>query len=93
MSEILKTFWQRRGDGKWYGVAIKSLDLRGERPAHKITSLPYIANIVLTQASPAPGIPFQSVGTVRSFSAKVYSNSLQCSRREPITLCGYGILR
>ena len=66
--KILKTFWQRRSDGVWHGVAIKGLDLRGEQGGGSCDDLfPVHDDIVLTQASPAPGIPFQSIGTVRSF--------------------------
>lgn len=64
--KILKTFWQRRSDGVWQGVAIKGLDLKGERETRD-DLFRVQEDIVLTQATPGPGIPFQSVGTIRSF--------------------------
>ena len=64
--KILKTFWQRRSDGVWQGVAIKSLDLKGTNGAGD-NLFPIQEDIVLTQATPGPGIPLQSIGTIRSF--------------------------
>ncbi len=64
--KILKTFWQRRRDGVWQGVAIKGLDLKGTNgPEDNL--FPIQEDIVLTQATPGPGIPWQSIGTIRSF--------------------------
>lgn len=64
--KILKTFWQRRTDGVWQGVAIKGLDLKGEHCTQN-DLFPVQDDIVLTQATTGPGIPFQSIGTIRSF--------------------------
>jgi hypothetical protein len=64
--KILKTFWQKRSDGVWQGVAIQGLDLKGEHETPD-DLFPVQQDIVLTQATPGPGIPFQSIGTIRSF--------------------------
>jgi len=67
--KVLKTFWQRRGDSVWQIVGMKGLDLKGTQSAAD-ELFPIHDDIVLTQGAPTPGIPFQSVGTVRSFMSE-----------------------
>jgi hypothetical protein len=64
--KILKTFWQRRSDGAWQIAAIKGLDLKGQHGSQD-DFFPVQEDIVLTQATPNPGTPLQSSGTIRSF--------------------------
>ena len=47
-------------------VGKRRVDLRGEHSSHG-NLFPIQEDIVLTQATPGPGIPFQSMGTIRSF--------------------------
>jgi hypothetical protein len=64
--KIMKTFWQRRNDGVWQVVAMKGLDLKGKRGTQD-NLFPVQEDIVVTDATPSPGIPLQSIGTIRSF--------------------------
>jgi hypothetical protein len=63
--KILKTFWDRGKDGRWQIAAMKGLDLKAPDATDEM--FPVQEDIVLTQATPSPGIPFSSIGTIRSF--------------------------
>jgi S1-C subfamily serine protease len=64
--QILKIFWRKRSDGVWAGDAIRGIDIKGGADAES-DFFAVEDDLVLTQATPVKGIPFQGIGTVRSF--------------------------
>lgn len=64
--QILKTFWRKRSDGVWAGDAIRGIELKGGAGADS-EFFAVEDDLVLTQATPVSGIPFQGIGTVCSF--------------------------
>ena len=63
--KIMKTFWDRRNDGRWQIAAMKGLDLKGPNATDDLFAVQ--EDIVLNQATPSVGIPFLSIGTIRSY--------------------------